>query len=165
MAAAKRGRARPRKTTRRGSPRPSRTAGAGPEVSASSASLQLFRKAVLGDPHLQDRLRAARTCGAVATIANEYLRSNVRVVLSSELERSQLRAVAEKIAQSAFHVSEADLKAYLESNTSQEGEFLLGQSELAMVAGSSRVASTNECSYGSGCGSCGCSSSLACVCK
>lgn len=139
-----------------------------PRSSLPAGPLYLFRKAVLHDPALQDRLRSPEACepSQVAYIANEYLRKHVQVALSPDFERGSLRDTAEIVFENLFRITEADLTAYLEANTNEEGEFLLGQDELAMVAGSTRLAdSTNSCSYGSGCGSCGCSSSLSCVCK
>jgi hypothetical protein len=156
-----------RKGTRR-QPRP--TTGGIPTVSGVATSrlgpLYLVRKAALNDPRLQERLQSAGSCQALAHAVNEYLKTHVKVTVSPEFERGAMRHTTESVFQNLFHVTEEDLKVYLEANTNPEGEFLLGQDELAMVAGSTRVvADTNTCSYGSGCGSCQCSSSLACVCK
>jgi hypothetical protein len=135
------------------------------ETDARSGPLFLFRKAVLSSPALQERLRSTGTCGELASIANEYLRSNVKLVVSAELERAPMRDVVRSVYEDFIHVSESDLASYLAANSNEKGEFLLGESELAMVAGGSTViADTNECSYGSGCGSCTCSSSVVCVC-
>jgi hypothetical protein len=127
--------------------------------------LLVFRKAVLSNRALQDRLRDTGTCGELAQIANEYLKSNVKIVVSGELEGGPVRQTAQTVFEELFHVTEGDIAAYLESNSNEKGEFLLGKSELAMVAGGSEVSSTNTCSYGSGCGSCGCSSTVVCVCS
>jgi hypothetical protein len=129
--------------------------------------LFLFRKAVLASPALQERLRDTGTCGELSGIINDYLRFNVRVIVSAELERTPVREAAQAVFEELFHVTEDDLATYLAANTNDKGEFLLGESELAMVAGGTSVAdqtTTNDCSYGEGCNSCGCSSSVVCIC-
>ena len=145
-------------------PAPARSQPARSPSPTRSGPLLVFRKAVLSNRALQDRLRDTGTCGEVAQIANEYLKSNVKIVVSGELERGPVRQTAQTVFEELFHVTEGDIAAYLESNSNEKGEFLLGKSELAMVAGIVPVAISNTCSYGSGCGSCGCSSTLVCAC-
>jgi hypothetical protein len=118
-----------------------------------SPVLTFFREAVLRDHALQERLRAADSCPAVAKIANDYLRTHLRVRVSSELEKSPLRGLVEDTFQDIFKVTVEELEQHVLYQTNARGEFLLGESELAMVAGSPRLANESSC-YGcsGGCG-------------
>lgn len=116
-----------------------------------SPVLSFFREAVLRDRGLQERLRAADSCPAVARIANEYLLSHFRIQVSSDLEKSPLRGIAEDAFRDAFRITVEDLEQHILYQANRQGEVLLGESELAMVAGSSRLASGSSC-YGCSCG-------------
>jgi hypothetical protein len=117
-----------------------------------SPVLSFFREAVLRDRGLQERLRDADSCPAVAKIANDYLRTHFRIQVSSELEKSPLRGIAEETFRDAFRITVEDLEQHLLYQANRHGEVLLGESELAMVAGSSRLAAGSNC-YGCTCGS------------
>jgi hypothetical protein len=115
-----------------------------------SPVLTFFREAVLSDRGLQERLRAADSCPVVAQIANEYLRAHLRVEVSSDLGKTPLRGLAENTFRDMFQVTVEDLEQHMLYQTNADGEFLLGESELAMVAGSPRLAGSN--CYGCSCG-------------
>jgi hypothetical protein len=119
-----------------------------------SPALAFFREAVLRDPRLQDQLRDAGTCQEVAQIANDYLRTNLRVEVSADLTRSPLRGLADETFRNALRVTVEDLEQHMLYQTNQQGEVLLGESELAMVAGSTRVGGSScyGCSCGGTCG-------------
>jgi hypothetical protein len=117
-----------------------------------SPVLTFFREAVLRDHTLQERLRAADSCPAVANIANEYLRAHLRIEVSSELQKSPLRGLADDTFRDMFQITVEDLEQHILYQTNAQGEFLLGESELAMVAGSPRLANETSCYGCSGCG-------------
>jgi hypothetical protein len=116
-----------------------------------SPVLTFFREAVLRDRGLQEQLRAADSCPAVARIANDYLLTHFRIQVSSDLEKSPLRGIAEDTFRDAFRVSVEELEQHILYQANRHGEVLLGESELAMVAGSSRLAHGSSC-YGCSCG-------------
>lgn len=116
-----------------------------------SPLLSFFREAVLRDRQLQEHLRAADSCPAVAKIANEYLRSHFRIQVSTDLEKSPLRGLAEETFRDTFQITVEDLEQHMLYQANRHGEVLLGESELAMVAGSSRLAAGSSC-YGCSCG-------------
>jgi hypothetical protein len=116
-----------------------------------SPLLSFFREAVLRDRGLQERLREADSCPAVAKIANEYIREHFRVVVSSDLEKSPMRGIAEEAFRDMFKVTVEELEQHILYQANRHGEVLLGESELAMVAGSSRLARDSGC-YGCTCG-------------
>jgi hypothetical protein len=116
-----------------------------------SPVLSFFREAVLRDRGLQERLRAADSCPAVVKIANEYLLTHFRIQVSSEIEKSPLRGIAEEAFRDAFRVSVEELEQHILYQANRHGEVMLGESELAMVAGSSRLAAGSNC-YGCSCG-------------
>ncbi len=116
-----------------------------------SPVLTLFREAVLRDSQLQEQLRNADSCKAVAEIANAYFRSSFRVEISPDLKRSTLRSLAEETFADVFRVTVEDLEQHILYQVNNKGEFLLGESELEMVAGSARLAASASC-YGCSCG-------------
>src|SRR5258707_1999064 len=116
-----------------------------------SPVLALFREAVLRDHALQQRLREADSCPAVAAIANDYLTAHIRIRVSPDLEKTPLRGLAEDAFRNMFHITVEDLEQHILYQTNAQGAFLLGESELAMVAGSPRLAISTSC-YGCSCG-------------
>ena len=116
-----------------------------------SPVLSFFREAVLRDRGLQEQLRGADSCPAVARIANDYLLTHFRIQVSSDLEKSPLRGIAEDAFRDAFRISVEDLEKHILYQANRHGEVLLVESELAMVAGSSRLAHGSSC-YGCSCG-------------
>jgi hypothetical protein len=115
-----------------------------------SPVLTLFREAVLSDAALQERLRAADDCPAVADVANEYLKANFHVEVSYELEKTPLRGLAHGAFRDVFHITVEELEQHVLYQTNARGEFLLGESELAMVAGGPRLEQSTSC-YGWSC--------------
>jgi hypothetical protein len=113
-----------------------------------SPALSLFREAVLRDPQLQDQLRAADSCEAVAEIANRFFSAHIRAEVSSDLERTPLRGLTQDIFKDVFTITVEDLEQHILYQTNDQGEFLLGESELAMVAGSARVSAAGSNCYG-----------------
>ncbi len=123
----------------------------GPFYARLSPALTLFREAVLRDPQLQDQLRDAGSCGAVAEIANNFFRSNFRLELLTDLKKTPLRGLAEDTFREMFRITPEELEQHILYQTNDQGEFLLGESELQMVAGSARLADSTSC-YGCSCG-------------
>jgi hypothetical protein len=131
------------------------------EAKMRSQVIALFREAVLIDQRLQDRLRDTDTCGEVAGIANAYLKENIRIVVSGPIDRSPLREQADRVVREVLEVTEEDLLSYISEHSTPRGEVMLGESELALVAGSPMVAGSASC-YGCSCGATSCCIS---VCK
>ena len=103
------------------------------------------------DPELQDALVHADSCEAVAKIANTFFRANFRAEVSADYAKTPLRSLAQEVVEDVFHVTVEDLEQHILYQTNNQGEFLLGESELAMIAGSARLAASTSC-YGCSCG-------------
>jgi hypothetical protein len=115
-----------------------------------SPLLSLFREAVIQDRELQDQLRGSGSCQEVAEIANAYISKNVHVELSRPLADSPLAKAVEENVHLMLHISVAELEEHMLYQTNAQGEVLLGESEMALVAGGSGLAAETSC-YGCSC--------------
>jgi hypothetical protein len=115
-----------------------------------SPLLSLFREAVIHDRGLQDQLRDSGSCQEVAEIANAYIRKNVSVELSRPLADNPASEAVEENLRLMLHISVAELEEHMLYQTNARGEVLLGESEMALVAGGSGLADSTSC-YGCSC--------------